>query len=368
MNWALSTAPEAEEIDSARLRSIADHDLAKRAGPGVLTYPALWVLIVWMTQLAAERPAAVYFSGALLLALGVVRPFLVWRIDWVYARRPDLWRGLFAVASLGTAAAWGGFFAAAVYGRPFDLGALLAIVATAGISAGALVTLAPVRTLALAHMSLLLVPAALVLLLSEVHGGPALGVLFVVYYAFVLSSARIVHLEYRRALESQAKLAWLATRDALTGSLNRRAFDERLPAEMERARRYGTALSLVMLDIDRFKEVNDRLGHKAGDAVLVALTALANADLREPDALVRWGGEEFMVIAPHTDLQGARELAERLRLRVAQADFAEAGRITCSFGAAQLREGDSADSLVVRADDALYRAKAGGRDRVELEA
>ncbi len=355
-------------VDPAKLRAQADHDLAQRAGPGVLVYPMLWLLIVSTTNLASGRHGTVYLCGALILAIGAIRPFLVWRIGWLYDRRPALWRWLFRAGSIAAAASWGLFFTVAVYGRPLDTAAMLTIAATAGIAAGAMVSLAPERRLALAHISLLLAPAALTLLLSKVEGDLELGALFAVFYAYVVTANGVVHEEYWRGLESKAKLEWLAARDALTGVLNRRSFDERLEREMERARRYGTPLSLVMFDVDNFKQVNDRLGHQAGDALLVALTALASADLRDPDALVRWGGEEFMVIAPHTDLEGARELAERLRLRVGKGDFGAANPVTCSFGMAQLRQTDTEDSLVTRADAAMYRAKQGGRTRVEIEA
>ncbi len=358
----------AADLDAQKLSAQADHDLAKRAGAGVLTYPVAWLLIVSTTSLPSGRDGLFYFCGALILSVGAIRPFLVWRIDWLYERSPALWRGLFRAGSIAAAVSWGAFFSVAVYGRPLDSAAMLMIAVTAGIAAGAMVSLAPDRRLALAHISLLLAPAALVLFLSKAEGDLALGALFLLFYAYVATTSGVVHEEYWRGLKSQAKLEWLATRDALTGALNRRSFDERLPNEMERARRYATPLSLVMLDIDNFKQVNDRHGHKAGDSLLIELTSVVDGQLREPDILVRWGGEEFMVIAPHTDLEGGRELAERLRLRIAEREFGEAGRITCSFGVSERRNEDTPDSLMVRADDALYRAKSAGRNRVEVRA
>ena len=167
--------------------------------------------------------------------------------------------------------------------------------------------------------------------------------------------------------ELALKLEELATRDALTGAYNRRKLDEVVQAEIERTKRYGHPLSLLMLDADHFKQINDAFGHKAGDEVLVGLAQELRAGIRAVDVLARWGGEEFIVLCPSIDLGEAAELAERLRAGIAARRFGEAGRLTVSLGVAQHRPGEAAGELFGRADAALYRAKEGGRDRVELE-
>jgi diguanylate cyclase (GGDEF)-like protein len=174
----------------------------------------------------------------------------------------------------------------------------------------------------------------------------------------------------RRNEELQAlalKLEELATHDALTGVYNRRKLDEMVRAEIARTKRYGQPLSLVILDADHFKRVNDAFGHEVGDEVLVALAGTLRAGIRTVDVLARWGGEEFIVLCPSIDLAEAAELAERLRASVAARDFGAAGRLTVSLGAAQYRSGESAGDLFGRADAALYRAKESGRDRAEVE-
>ena len=168
-----------------------------------------------------------------------------------------------------------------------------------------------------------------------------------------------------QALASQ--LEELATHDALTGAFNRRKLDEVVQAEIERTKRYGQPVSLLMLDTDHFKRVNDAFGHEAGDEVLVALAEELRAGIRSVDVLARWGGEEFIVLCPSIGLGEAGELAERLRAGVAARDFGAAGRLTVSLGVAEYRRGETAGELFGRADAALYRAKEGGRDRVELE-
>ncbi len=162
------------------------------------------------------------------------------------------------------------------------------------------------------------------------------------------------------------KLEELATHDPLTGAFNRRKFNELTAAEIERALRYPQPLSLFILDIDHFKRVNDTHGHEAGDAVLIDLAGLLRAGIRATDSLARWGGEEFVVLSPAIGLPATATLAERLRASVADHDFGAVGRVTASFGVADFRADDTADSFFVRADQALYRAKENGRDRVEV--
>jgi len=178
--------------------------------------------------------------------------------------------------------------------------------------------------------------------------------------------------EHTAVLEAQkqeleavnAELETLALRDGLTGLSNRRAFGQRVILEMNRATRYGTPLSLLLLDVDRFKEYNDTFGHVAGDDVLRTLSQVLRAQGRETDFFARYGGEEFVVILPHTGSEGARILAERLCLAVSRAAWT-ARPITASIGAATLLPGMSAeDDLVLAADRALYAAKTAGRNRV----
>ncbi|HSN39896.1 MAG TPA: GGDEF domain-containing protein [Burkholderiales bacterium] len=161
--------------------------------------------------------------------------------------------------------------------------------------------------------------------------------------------------------------------DPVTGVFNRRYLDRRLSKEVASARRYGLPLSILLLDIDHFKQINDRHGHQAGDRVLAALGEIVAGELREPDVLVRYGGEEFLVITPHTPLRDAADVAERLRKRIESHDFNLANapggiyriKVTASIGVASLGDGvDTSERLVHNADANLYRAKQEGRNRV----
>jgi len=153
------------------------------------------------------------------------------------------------------------------------------------------------------------------------------------------------------------EVAALARSDALTGLPNRRTFDEQMPREMARARRTEADLCLAIIDIDHFKAYNDSRGHLAGDEMLRRCALAWDSQLRGADTIVRFGGEEFLVVLPDTSLEQAAEIVERLRAATPDSE-------TCSAGLACWDTAESAEDLVGRADSALYRAKAAGRDRL----
>lgn len=167
--------------------------------------------------------------------------------------------------------------------------------------------------------------------------------------------------------EKNQALEILSVTDRLTGLANRRKLESTLQSEVLRARRYGKIFSIIMLDVDRFKNINDSFGHPAGDAVLTQLAGILRGNARETDIVGRWGGEEFLVICPESDLQVVTALAERYRIEMEQYDFGPVGQVTSSFGVTACQEGDDSQRLIQRADEALYRAKNAGRNRVMSE-
>jgi len=169
-------------------------------------------------------------------------------------------------------------------------------------------------------------------------------------------------------LSANARLHGQATTDALTGASNRRYFEEALAVQITQTRSYGEPLCLLIIDIDNFKMINDRFGHQMGDLVIVELARLLKAGLRKPDLLARWGGDEFVVMLPHTPAQEAFEMAERLRLSMAVHVFPVVPQVTGSFGVAELQPEESAEDWFARVDRVLYAAKAAGRNQVKLSA
>ncbi|MBU1041631.1 MAG: diguanylate cyclase [Proteobacteria bacterium] len=166
--------------------------------------------------------------------------------------------------------------------------------------------------------------------------------------------------------EKNHALEVMTRTDRLTGLSNRRRLEEALRTEVLRARRYGKPFSVILLDIDHFKDVNDLHGHQAGDNVLIAIAGLLSRTARETDIVGRYGGEEFLLVCPETEIQVVAALAERLRLEFTSTDFPLVGRVTSSFGVAEYTQGDEVGSLLERADQALYRAKNKGRNCVEV--
>ena len=156
--------------------------------------------------------------------------------------------------------------------------------------------------------------------------------------------------------------------DALTGAWNRRYLDRVMVAELSRAERYRHPLSVVLFDLDFFKQVNDAHGHQSGDAILREMAAVTRAGMRATDALVRWGGEEFLLLMPYTAHGVARRAAENLRRRIASHSFNIAGHVTASVGVVEWTEGETAEALFRRADEAMYRAKSAGRNQVAADA
>lgn len=166
-------------------------------------------------------------------------------------------------------------------------------------------------------------------------------------------------------LEKNRQLEIMSITDRLTGLYNRHKLDAVLNAELARCQRYDGVFSLILLDVDHFKLVNDQFGHPVGDQVLLAIASLLQENKRNADTLGRWGGEEFMLICPDTPSDGALQFAEKLRLAVAGYGDPAVGQVTASFGVATFRSGDSVKEIVSRTDQALYCSKHKGRNRVE---
>jgi diguanylate cyclase (GGDEF)-like protein len=189
--------------------------------------------------------------------------------------------------------------------------------------------------------------------------------------------AQVVRAQVRNQLTLRRVLAELESKnrelervamfDRLTGLYNRRKLDELLEIEVTRSERYDRPLSVILFDLDKFKSVNDTYGHPVGDIVLSQTAANVKEQLRSSDFPCRWGGEEFLVICPETGLDTAAMLTERLRQSQAQLVFPKAGTVSASYGVAAHQKGRTAKDIVQAADEALYRAKKAGRNRIEKE-
>jgi polar amino acid transport system substrate-binding protein len=173
----------------------------------------------------------------------------------------------------------------------------------------------------------------------------------------------------QQALElKNIELERLSTTDKLTNIYNRVKLEAVITAELDRAHRYQEPFSVILIDLDHFKRVNDTLGHQAGDRVLRGVADLFGEHMRKVDTIGRWGREEFLVICPHCSLKEAQQFAEVLRKHIQQHDFGDIGGITASFGVTSYREGDGTVQLISRFDEALYISKESGRNKVTVNA
>jgi diguanylate cyclase (GGDEF)-like protein len=197
---------------------------------------------------------------------------------------------------------------------------------------------------------------------------PLLGNLALAMGTFIVLLGAISHLKSRavRAERGLQALEQLATTDGLTGLANRRAMAREIDAAIALGHRTGQPVALAVIDLDHFKRINDRHGHAAGDAVLVQVAQRLGRHLRAADRLGRWGGEEFVLLAPATTASACTDLCERLRRDIEGAEFGHGDPVTLSAGVTALAAGDDAAQWFARADEALYAAKAGGRNRIEV--
>jgi diguanylate cyclase (GGDEF)-like protein len=180
-------------------------------------------------------------------------------------------------------------------------------------------------------------------------------------------SAVVLLIAYFTVAGYQRRLETMATQDKLTGATNRQVFDVIFNRAAKRADRAGTPLSLIAIDIDNFKEINDTFGHQRGDEVIRAVAQIIEGQVREVDTLCRWGGEEFVLLLENCDRDQAFDVAEKIRHAVAEHPFhfgAEVKSVTVSLGVAERRKNESQDSLQNRCDHAMYRSKGEGRNRV----
>lgn len=174
--------------------------------------------------------------------------------------------------------------------------------------------------------------------------------------------------EVNKALNEKAmQYEMMSVTDRLTGIYNRGKFELELSNEIQRVNRYDSeSFSLIFFDIDNFKKINDTYGHSIGDMVLIKIVSLLHDALRTTDVFARWGGEEFVIIMPHTALSNAVEAAEKLRQIIEKENIKEVGQVTCSFGVTEFLKDDDIQSLIIRADNAMYKAKKEGKNRVTV--
>lgn len=185
-------------------------------------------------------------------------------------------------------------------------------------------------------------------------------------FSFGLLGAYLLERSYKEVFSTHEQLTQLAVTDKLTGLYNRTKLDELLKDEIIRNERFHHKFGLAIMDIDHFKDINDTYGHQVGDTILIEIGKLITNEIRSTDKVIRWGGEEFIIIYVETDEQEVIELVEQLRLKIEQHLFSMSNEITVSLGLTLYNNGDTIDSIIKRADIALYIAKNNGRNTTKF--
>lgn len=196
---------------------------------------------------------------------------------------------------------------------------------------------------------------------SKIIGGflLLLSIITVAFYKTITGTSKKIIEELEEKME---KITEISETDNMLGIHNRSKFFDVLETEISRSRRYKNDMSLIMFDVDNFKDINDKYGHQTGDKILIKITEIIESEIREIDLFARYGGDEFMILTPEINLTDAVKLAKRLRKAIEKADFTEVKKVSCSFGVAELKNEDDIDSLIKRIDDALYKAKEKRND------
>ncbi len=353
-------------------------DMSTRARGGIVLHAPLWLVVGWLGGVARSHALLYVLLLAVFMTVLAARLSFERRLASQAATHAHS-RALFFAFILSSPLMWGALSACMlVSGVDSQLQQMLSMVVAGLVSAGSIVFAINARLRPVYSLAAMLPPVV-----AAVAIGHELAAFFVVgctmLHLYLMGAARVIHADYwaaargRVELENRAReLELLSLVDPLTQAFNRQHFDRQLQLEWQRAAREKRPLSVLMIDADHFKQINDRHGHLAGDECLKQMSAALRANLRDAgDQLVRFGGEEFVVLLPGADTAAALASAERLRACVQALRVPAAGatlQFSCSVGAHTLwphRVGQPAD-LLRGADQALYLAKALGRNRVAV--
>lgn len=360
-----------QQITAAKL---INRDLAYRSIPGTFMYLVGWFFLYFVIKARSDDATTAqwlfYFSVIAVFgaALRIGCIFLAHKLS----EQINLSRAYLALGMMINCLSWGVMAALAFVDTPLAPHTQIILLTTAGLSAGGAISFSASRLFTGLFLGGMLLPVAIVQIgvVDQVDFEVLVAVLlyFLGMYMVTMSPNR----EYISALVSNLMLLKLSHTDGLTGLCNRRAFDRHLYEEVQRAQRATYPLSLLLIDIDHFKKINDQHGHPAGDYCLENLAQLLEDSVgRISDTIARYGGEEFAVILPKTSADSAHIVAERIRQRIAAAKVSFEGTaipLTISLGCCTVdpvTKQTTPEDLISRADKALYCAKDRGRNRVE---
>lgn len=356
----------------------ADFDFIKRALPGVYLYLFAWPLIFVSTGFYQQRPIESSAFGILFTLVCVLRLLHGRLTATYYEQHYTLWNGSLTTLCLIHAATWGGLFYLVNLSPAYAELSVMVNLVTAGIASASVQSLVPKFRLTRWYISLLLLP----LCVGAALAGEDLQLCFIVFmfWLYLMFVGKRYHQEYVRAFkiekslsEKQVELHRLNRSDPLTQCYNRRCFNEQIELYWQQSKKGQTELSLVMLDIDHFKRINDEYGHPTGDQCLKHFVNVMTEVAIQFDAeLYRYGGEEFAILMPDQSESRATQFAEKAREALPQQPLETSQRsisMTLSAGVCSVIPDQtmSIETLIELADQALYGAKSAGRNRVHTK-
>lgn len=353
----------------------ANEDIAKRSITGSYIYLVIWFSIIIPHKFYERSPQLCLWFTLTLIILAAARIGLIINFNRIYQKNPKVWKIVFFTVIWSIALIWGMFCAMTFLFPEIDYMSLSFIVATAGLTGGGVSALVPSRALTLGLLTALLAPGGFVILISDTYN-VSVSIIFLVYWIGMYAVTKNQHREYWQGLEASfllkeyaVELEQLNTLDGLTGLKNRVFFDQTLKQEMKRALRTQSHLSLLFIDIDYFKKINDVHGHLAGDECLRRISSLLKELIRrDTDTVARYGGEEFAIILPNNNKEQAIIMAEKIRhkVEVMKLPYGETHiALTISIGVSSMvpELGMSEEAFIERADNNLYKAKHNGRNQ-----
>lgn len=357
-------------------------DVAKRSRSGLFLYPLFWLAIAYVHGDASMHPGFILIT-ALCLVVGAAGRYGLERRLATFANHDfKLAQRAFAWASWIFQGYWGWLCAYIVGTTESETVRWSMLMATVGLTAGASAIMAIDAPLARWYPPLLLGPTCIVLAFRGGFANWALAIVFVLFFFYALKIIQLVSGDYearQRAhvlLEQRAQelavahetMRRLATFDDLTGLVNRRHMTLLLHHQAERHRQNGDAFSVALIDLDHFKQINDAWSHAVGDEVLKGFADVTRNVLHDTDIIARWGGEEFLILLPHTPDRTPEASLDQLRRQLADTPIAPGVpglRLNFSGGISDHRKEEAIEQTIDRADRGLYQAKADGRGRTE---
>lgn len=349
-------------------------DIADRSWPGTFIYLIVWYCIAYLSYIDSEDPA---FAQWIIVVSTVITASAIIRVVMIslakkYLAQASISQHCLTVGLTVSSLSWGGMAACAFLDTPLSTQRDIILLATVGLCGGGAISFSASRFFTWLFLSCMLMPTLVAEIAFTQKMQIEIVMVVVVYFIGLLSTTKNPHREYMTALISNFQLEEISNTDALTGLRNRRYFDEQLYEEVQRSNRNQYPISLLLVDIDHFKQINDQYGHPIGDQCLIHVaTYLSNSLHRVSDKTSRYGGEEFGIILPQISAADCIELAEEIRHKIAATPLEVSGfsiPVSISIGCHTINnvnKNADPEQLISNADKSLYLAKRLGRNRVE---